>query len=186
MSAPARTSHMRLRATHIPILLTLTIGVATVGWAATASANVSHAGWPNRNGKLVAAPSVYPASSRHHGNDHGALLGGTKRNDEMLGGHGNDIIYGGAGDDVIWGDAISGDVKNQHDYLDGGAGNDIIYTGHGWNDVYGGPGRDLVHAEFGSGHIDCGSGHDTVLVTKLTRPNYTYKHCERIQVVGGR
>jgi RTX calcium-binding nonapeptide repeat (4 copies) len=175
---------MRLRAT--PILLTLAMVVAIVAGVAVAAAKVSKAGWPSRSGRLLAAPSVYPAGNRHHRSDHGALLGGTPRNDELLGGHGNDIIYGGAGNDVIWGDAIPGDVKHQHDYLDGGPGNDIIYTGHGFNDVFGGPGDELIHAEFGRGHIDCGSGFDTVLVTRLTRPNYTYRGCERIVTVGGR
>jgi Ca2+-binding RTX toxin-like protein len=177
---------MRLRVLPILIPLALAMILSIVAWAAVAAANVSHIGWPIRNGRLFAAPSVYPLGSRHHGSDNGALLGGTARNDELLGGHGNDIIYGGSGDDVIWGDAIAGDLKHQHDHLDGGPGNDIIYSGHGWNDIFGGPGSDLIHAEFGSGRIDCGSGHDTVLVTRLTRPNYTYKHCERISVVGGR
>jgi Ca2+-binding RTX toxin-like protein len=177
---------MRLRATPTQILLTLALVLSMVTWVAVAAANASHAGWPSRNGKLLAAPSVYPASSRHHGSDNGVALTGTRRNDKILGGHGSDRLFGGRGDDVLWGDSIPGDAKNQHDLLEGGPGNDIIYTGHGWNDVFGGPGRDLIHAEFGSGHIDCGSGADTVLVTRLTRPNYTYKHCERIDTVGGR
>jgi RTX calcium-binding nonapeptide repeat (4 copies) len=186
LSPAARDSHIRLRASPIPVVLTLALSLSIAAWVAVANANVSHAGWPSRSGKLFAAPSVYPSSSPRHGSDNGASLMGTAQNDELLGGHGNDRIYGGPGNDVLWGDAIPGDVKSQHDYLDGGPGSDILYTGHGWNDVYGGPGRDLIHAEFGSGHIDCGSGLDTVLVTRLTRPNYTYKHCEKIVTVGGR
>src|SRR4051812_7244944 len=57
-----------------------------------ASANVSHAGWPERTGVLWIAPD---SNSRNTGTD---------RNDELLGGDGSDRVHGGAGHDVIWGD----------------------------------------------------------------------------------
>jgi Ca2+-binding RTX toxin-like protein len=133
-----------------------------------ASADVSHAGWPKRDGVLWIARDV---DSRNTG---------TERNDELLGGDGSDRIHGGSGHDVIWGDKNpSGQPAGQHDIVWGGGGADWIYTSHGTNEIHGGGGADNIWGYYGHGVIDCGPGRDTAHV----RLNHAYRvrRCERIK-----
>jgi len=137
---------------------------------ASASGDVSHAGWPQRD-------TVWFASN-------GGQVGiGTDGNDMLLGGAGSDTIYGGPGNDVIWGDRLpSPNGPNQTDELWGGSGDDWIYTSHGTNHVDAGPGNDHVFAYFGRGSIDCGPGYDILTLSKSDRHAYTVRNCEAIVV----
>jgi Ca2+-binding RTX toxin-like protein len=137
---------------------------------ATASGDVSHAGWPQRD-------TVWFASNS------GQVGIGTDGNDMLLGGAGSDTIYGGPGNDVIWGDRLpSPNGPNQTDELWGGSGDDWIYTSHGTNHVDAGAGNDHVFAYFGRGSIDCGPGYDILTLSKSDRHAFTVRNCEVIVV----
>jgi Ca2+-binding RTX toxin-like protein len=152
------------------LLPSLACAAALVAAAAIASANTSHKGWPKRTGILYV--------NRH---DRHATKHGTRRNDELLGGHGNDTIWGRRGSDVIWGDyKPGGQPTSQVDHLNGGTGNEFIYASHGRNVIRAGAGNDTVHAHFGRGIIDCGSGRDVAYVSHRGRKGWTIRHCERI------
>ena len=138
---------------------------------ASASGDVSHVGWPQRD-------TVWFAGN-------GGQVGiGTDGNDMLLGGAGSDTIYGGPGNDVIWGDRLpSPNGPNQMHWLWGGSGDDWIYTSHGTNHVDAGPGDDHVFAYFGRGTIDCGAGHDILTLAISDFHAYTVRNCE-VVVVG--
>jgi Ca2+-binding RTX toxin-like protein len=143
----------------------------------------SHAAWPTNNCRWRHHPSgpgcgVY----RSHNRDQDGVIQGTRRSDELLGGHGNDTIEGGPAGDVIWGDfRPCCQPANQQDHLDGGLGNDFIYASHGTNDIEGGPGNDVIHAHFGrGGSIDCGPGNDLLFLSHRSKPRYRVRNCERI------
>ena len=128
---------------------------------------VSHIGWPAVTGILWMAGAQ------------GRSDGGTKLNDELLGGHGSDVISGGTGRDILWGDQLPvGNNTWQHDVLGGGPGNDWIYTSHGANAIDGGPGNDHIWGHYGHGTIDCGPGYDVVHVKRHS--TYRLRHCERV------
>lgn len=151
----------------LPLTILLAAGLAVAG---IATANTSHAGWPEINGVL-----------KMHKQDQTGHMRGTSRNDELLGGHGSDTIWGRDGHDVIWGDyKPSGQNETQVDHLYGGAGNEFIYASHGRNVISAGAGNDTVHAHFGRGVIDCGSGRDIAFVSHRGRKGYKIRHCERI------
>lgn len=86
---------------------------------------------------------------------------GNLGNDTLYGRAGDDEIYGGDGDDTAWGgdgqDFIDGGEGN--DFMAGGAGNDVLGDSHGYNEVRGGPGDDLVG---GTGLICGGPGNDSL------------------------
>ena len=134
-----------------PVALTLVLAlVAFPLFAESASGMASHAGWPRIDGVLWINKL-----------DHGRTKHGTHRSDELLGGHGSDTITGGPRADVIWGDFNpSGQPTSQVDHLYGGAGNDI------------------VHAHFGHGIIDCGTGHDVVYLSRRGRHGWKLRGCE--------
>jgi Ca2+-binding RTX toxin-like protein len=143
---------------------------AIAATSATVSAQTSHAGWPRIDGKLQI--------NKDDGND---TLAGTRRSDELLGGHGSDTIYGRDRADVLWGDyKPSGQGTAQFDRLYGGAGADYIYASHGRNAIFAGAGNDTIHAHFGRGSIDCGAGRDTLFISHRSKPGYKIRHCERI------
>jgi Ca2+-binding RTX toxin-like protein len=137
---------------------------------ATASGDVSHVAWPQRD-------TVWFA------NNSGQVGIGTDGNDMLLGGAGSDTIYGGPGDDVIWGDRLpSPNGPDQTDQLSGGPGNDWIYTSHGTNHVDAGSGDDHVFAYFGQGTIDCGPGNDVLTLSKSDQHAYTVRNCEVVRI----
>ena len=138
--------------------------------APSAGADTSHKGWP----KFQTKPWINKsdADTEHHG---GA------KNDEILGGHGDDVLFGEGGRDVLWGDyKPSGQGTAQHDTLDSGPGNDFIYASHGYNDIQGGTGADIIHSHFGRGKIDCGPGRDILFISHKARKGYKVSHCETI------
>src|SRR4051812_27224001 len=91
--------------------------------ASVALAGAPHKSWPKRTGELWI---------NHANRD--ATHQGTKRNDELLGGHADDVIFGRQGADVIWGDqGATGNTVHQWDHVYGGGGNDWIYGSHGRN-----------------------------------------------------
>jgi hypothetical protein len=144
------------------LVLALVLAVLAV----PASADVSHAGWPEITGEHLTAA---------RGDD----LTGTVLNDEILGGHGNDRISGMGGNDVLWGDKNPTNNNTwQHDTLSGGPGSDWIYPSHGTNIVDAGPGSDHVKAYYGHGSIDCGPGYDIAQVRMNNA--YTLHNCEHI------
>jgi hypothetical protein len=158
---------MAHRRTSIAALAALVIGVTAAG---TANAQTSHEGWPHIDGVLKI--------NKDDGND---SMSGTRKSDELLGGHGSDTIYGRDRADVLWGDyKPSGQGTAQVDQLYGGDGSDFIYASHGRNVIGAGAGSDTIHAHFGRGSIDCGSGRDTLFVSHRSKPGYKISHCEKI------
>src|SRR3954452_6832374 len=82
------------------------------------NAKTSHAGWQRINGKF-----------RKDSHDRNKTYYGTKRHDELLGGHGNNKLYGGGQADVLWGDyKPSGWPGSQSDHIYGGKGDAFIYA----------------------------------------------------------
>jgi len=70
----------------------------------------------------------------------GTLKGGPG-NDELIGSRGGDALYGEAGNDIL----RSGPAPAfNNDILYGGPGNDLLITGPGPDNVYPGPGRNVV------------------------------------------
>jgi len=148
----------------------LTAAVASLALTATASANTSHAGWPEIDGLLV----------MHKADESGEIQGDPARHNELLGGHGDDVIHAGGAGDVLWGDyKPSGQPETQLDQLIGGPGKDFIYAGHGRNMIVTGAGNDVVHAHFGRGEIHCGPGA-TVFLSRNSRRLYELDGCRRI------
>jgi Ca2+-binding RTX toxin-like protein len=158
---------MALRRTSIATLAAVAIGGAAGG---PASAQTSHEGWPHIDGVLKI--------NKDDGND---TIRGTRRSDELLGGHGNDTLYGRGRADVLWGDyKPSGQGTAQVDHLYGGDGSDFIYASHGQNVIAAGAGNDTIHAHFGRGSIDCGAGRDTLFISHRSKPGYHISHCEKV------
>jgi hypothetical protein len=138
---------------------------------AAGSANTSHAGWPEIDGKLV----------MHKRDESGLIRGIATRHNELLGGHGNDTIVAGRAGDVIWGDyKPSGQPTTQVDRLVGGPGKDFIYASHGRNVIFTGGGADVVHAHFGRGEIHCGSSATIVYLSHRSHRVYRLSGCSRI------
>jgi len=151
----------------------VTLGLGSSLLITSATANVSHVGWPHRDTEWFAS-------------NVGQVGIGTDGNDLLLGGAGSDTISGGPGDDVIWGDRYpSPNGPDQHDVLDGGPGNDWIYASHGTNTVSAGAGDDHIIAYYGTGTVDCGSGFDIVYVPSLKDHAYTMKNCESVRPYPG-
>jgi RTX calcium-binding nonapeptide repeat (4 copies) len=152
---------------HITVAATL---LATGALAATSIAQTSHEDWP----KIQTKPYLNTS-------DRDATHSGSRKNDELLGGHGRDILYGLAGDDVIWGDyKPTGNTPHQRDRLYGGPGDDWIYGSHGRAVVYGGPGRDTIRVWFGRGFVDCGDGRDILYLSRKSDPKVKRRNCEKI------
>ena len=109
--------------------------------------------WPHRNGELWL--NTHDRDEAHTG---------TRRNDELLGGHGDDTVKGGWGHDVIWGDhKASGNTEHQLDR------------------IYGGPGQDTIRVWFGRGFVDCGpGGNDILYVSKTQNHKVKRRNCERV------
>lgn len=151
-----------------PVLLAFALVIAA--YTGLAAGKASHKGWPRIDGRLAM-----------HSSDRSGHMYGTDRSDELLGGHGNDVILGRAASDVIWGDYKPCCQPNhQHDVLFGGGGRDHIYASHGFNRILAGARRDLVHAHFGRGIIDCGSGRDKVYISHRSRRGYRIRNCEKL------
>jgi Ca2+-binding RTX toxin-like protein len=127
--------------------------------------------WPKINGELWINSADTDTSHR-----------GTRKNDELLGGHGADRIYGGRGADVIWGDhKATGNTTGQRDYVKAGSGADWVYASHGHNTIYGGAGDDTIRVWFGRGFVDCGPGGDDILyVSKTQNRKVKRRNCERV------
>jgi Ca2+-binding RTX toxin-like protein len=127
--------------------------------------------WPRINGELYI--NTHDRDRSHTG---------TRRNDELLGGHGDDKIYGGTGHDVIWGDhKNTGNTTHQRDVVYAGAGNDWVYASHGHNNIHGGGGQDTIRVWFGRGFVDCGpGGNDILYVSKTQNRKVKRRHCERV------
>ena len=146
------------------------LAVAFLALTGSASANTSHAGWPEIDGLLV----------MHKADESGDIQGDPARHNELLGGHGDDVIRAGSAGDVLWGDyKPSGQPETQIDQLIGGPGKDFIYAGHGRNVIVTGAGHDVVHAHFGRGEIHCGPGA-TVFLSHSSRRLYKLDGCRRI------
>jgi Ca2+-binding RTX toxin-like protein len=75
-----------------PTLILVSIVTATALSTSVALATPKD-DWPPRNGELWL--NTHDRDKAHSG---------TKKNDELLGGHGDDTLKGGWGHDVIWGD----------------------------------------------------------------------------------
>ncbi len=152
-------------------LAVLALLACSAGITANAGAKASHEGWPTINGKL-----------RINKTDRKVVWHGTRRSDELLGGHGSDRLHGRGASDVIWGDyKPCCQPGGQVDHLIGGDGRDFIYASHGLNFIHAGSGRDVVHAHFGRGRIDCGSGRDVVFLSHKRRRGWKrVRNCEVI------
>jgi hypothetical protein len=155
-----------LRSLTLPVLAASAVVLVP---AAPAGAKASHEGWPRINGVL-----------KMDKRDRGLTLRGTRRSDELLGGHRGNRIIGGPASDVLWGDyKPSGQNSWQFDRMAGGDGRDFIYASHGRNRIYGGTGNDVIHAHFGRGRINCGAGNDLVFLSRKRRAGWHLRHCER-------
>lgn len=159
--------------------------------AVTVYGDADHRHWPTNKCNYRTAPDHTGARHgtgpgcgvyRSHNEDQNGVLLGTDNTDELLGGHGDDLIYGSDAGDVIWGDFWPSDQPaDQLDRLYGGAGNDFIYVSHGTNRVFGGEGNDTIRAHFGrGGTIDCGSGNDSLHLSKRSKQRYSVQNCEQI------
>ena len=140
-------------------------------FAAVASANTSHEGWPK-----------YDVLLMHKADQSGQLTGQHGKHNELLGGHGHDVLVGRNRSDVLWGDyKPSGQPDTQADTIIGGGGRDFIYASHGRNTIDAGPGRDYVKAHFSvGGVIDCGPGRDTLYIARRNVAQHQIRGCERI------
>jgi Ca2+-binding RTX toxin-like protein len=152
-------------------LMVVAIVTSTTLVTGVAEAGAPKDDWPKITGELWI-----------NGQDLDTSHTGTRKNDELLGGHGDDVIYGGRGADVIWGDhKASGNTEQQRDRVRAGAGADWVYASHGYNTIYGGAGDDTIRVWFGRGFVDCGPGADDILyVSKRSGPKVKRRHCERI------
>jgi Ca2+-binding RTX toxin-like protein len=154
---------MRLR----PLALVLAAALLTSGGLAVAK--TSHEGWPKIDGVLWLNKK-----------DRSGIKHGTRRNDELLGGHGSDTLFGGAGSDVLWGDYKPGGPAGQTDHIYGASGDEFIYASRGRNIISAGDGDDTIHAHFGTGSIDCGAGTDTLFVSHSSKKRYSIRSCEHL------
>jgi Ca2+-binding RTX toxin-like protein len=156
-----------MRRPLLAVLALLALGLA----AATAVvAKTSHEGWPKIDGALKINKS-----------DTSKKTEGTRKNDELLGGHGSDELWGREGDDVLWGDyKPSGQGTRQVDRIHGGPGDEFIYASHGRNLIDAGPGKDTIRAHFGRGTIDCGGGQDVLYISRRAQKVYKISRCETI------
>jgi Ca2+-binding RTX toxin-like protein len=156
-----------------PRLLAALVGVLCLSVAVPALASKTrHEDWPKIDGRF--------RKDRH---DRGKTYYGTKRHDELLGGHGNNHLYGGAKSDVLWGDyKPSGWPARQSDHVYGGGGDDFIFASHSFNHLEGNDGNDYIRAHFGYGSVDCGNGRDWLVVSHRSRPKYKISNCEKITI----
>lgn len=154
-----------------PALILVSIVTTTAFAAASVALATPKDDWPHRNGELWL-----------NTHDRDTARTGTRKNDELLGGHGDDTLKGGWGHDVIWGDhKASGNTTNQADTIYGGRGNDWVYASHGRNRIYGGPGQDTIRVWFGRGFVDCGpGGNDILYVSKTQNRKVKRRNCERV------
>jgi hypothetical protein len=153
----------------MPRILALLVAASFV-LAVPVAAKTSHAGWPKIDGIF-----------RKDSGDRNKTYVGSKKSDELLGGHGNNTLYGKGSADVLWGDyKPSGWPAHQSDHIYGGDGNDFIYASHTFNHIEGGNGDDTIHAHFGNGSIDCGPGRDLLFLSHRSKRVYKIKNCERI------
>jgi Ca2+-binding RTX toxin-like protein len=150
--------------------------LVTILTSATLFVGVARAGapkddWPRINGELWINSDDLDISHT-----------GTRKNDELLGGHGADRIHGGRGKDVIWGDhKATGNTTRQRDFVRAGAGDDWVYASHGHNTIHGGAGDDTIRVWFGRGVVDCGPGNDDILyVSHASGPNVKRRNCETL------
>ena len=151
-----------------PLVLASIAAVLVPGAAAQAGAPKED--WPRIDGQLWI--NTHDRDATHHGGE---------RNDELLGGHGDDTIFGNGGHDVIWGDhKARGNTTRQRDRIDAGRDADWVYASHGYNSVYGGPGRDTIRVWFGRGFVDCGPGRDILSMSHRSDPKVKRRGCERI------
>ena len=86
--------------------------------------------------------------------DSGDSIYGGDGNDTIGDGNGSNLISGDAGDDSLRGEAL--------DTVDGGGGNDTLNAGAGRDTVFGGAGDDIIIGYLGGGHLDGGSGNNSV------------------------
>ena len=115
--------------------------------------------------QAAAAPPPTRGVKRYAGPS-GALLEGTERNDNLLGGRGADTILGRGGDDVIWGNRLRRGATPGADTLIGGEGADTIFGSRGpFNRIEGGPGDDRLQGGPRANTIDAGDGADRVRLT---------------------
>jgi Ca2+-binding RTX toxin-like protein len=113
---------------------------------------------------------------RYTGLDH-AVLGGSNRDDILIGGEGDDTLWGGSGNDSLEGgygvdhlhggngdDIItdSGTDIGAADVIHGDAGNDVINPGSGLDLVFGGSGQDFIYGGTEAKTVSAGLGNDFV------------------------
>jgi Ca2+-binding RTX toxin-like protein len=107
----------------------------------------------------------------------GDFLYGGDGADQLFAGYGADELDGGSGNDILAGEAApdiitSGDGDDlvhgggAADTIDTGNGNDVIYSDSGSDDITAGEGDDTVYVNngTGSGKVDCGPGHDAIVI----------------------
>ena len=118
---------------------------------------------------LLAGGGAALAVTRNQIDCPGGLCTGTKRADTLVGTEGDDEMVGRAGNDLLIGDPARGEGD---DLLRGGDGDDAIsdpFAGRDVDTVVAGRGDDTINVREGllSGGadvVDCGPGHDTVVV----------------------
>lgn len=113
---------------------------------------------------------------RYMGGDH-IVIGGTAKDNILIGGEGDDTIWGKAGNDRIEGgkgvdhlfggdgdDIItdSGNDSGAADVIHGDAGNDVINGGNGLDLIFGGSGQDFIFGGVDSKTYTAGEGNDFV------------------------
>lgn len=113
---------------------------------------------------------------RYMGGDH-VVIGGTAKDNILIGGEGDDTIWGKAGNDRIEGgkgvdhlfggdgdDIItdSGNDSGAADVIHGDAGNDVINGGNGLDLIFGGSGNDFIFGGVDSKTYTAGEGNDFV------------------------
>jgi len=166
---------------HILRTILLAAGLTAL-IATTASATADHSDWPS---------IPIHDHSRYKRNDPPGMdnwvARGTKRSDELLGGHHDDTLYGMGGSDILWGDYLAaGNTSSQTDRIYGGDGDDFIYGSHGRSIVYAGAGNDMVRIWFGRGYVNCGPGQDILYVSRKNGPKVKRKNCETVSHLSDR
>ena len=115
--------------------------LATLVFAASATAMTSHAGWPSDQHLVMDKGPAQPAGQTN------VLTGEDGVHNYLLGGYGNDTIYGGDAGDVIWGDYHPSGESTQTAIIHAGDGPNFIYANDTFNYVWTGTNPDtVVHA----------------------------------------
>jgi hypothetical protein len=149
--------------------------LATLVFAASATAMTSHAGWPSDEHLAMDKGPAQPAGQTN------VLTGKDGVHNYLLGGYGNDTIYGGDAGDVIWGDYHPTGESTQTAIIHAGDGPNFIYANDTFNYVWTGTNpQTVVHAHEDGGVIHCENPAIVVFTSHHALPHWRLEDCRHI------